>query len=179
MEELKKSDNHDAPTLFLRDNSNDKLFCYLEQVLKIDGNDYGLLTPVDTPVFLFRINDKDEIEHIEKVDKNDQILGTADVVLQEHNLTLLRSAILLTVSGELEEPCIDDLQEDSNNNEEGEKYQELINFYVNNQEYALAIPLDPFFLYGKIIDDGALYIEEEELDKLLPIFESELEKIYS
>tara|TARA_Y100001933_G_scaffold2069_1_gene1958 strand:- start:663 stop:1253 length:591 start_codon:yes stop_codon:yes gene_type:complete len=179
MEDLKKSDNYDAPTLYLKDSNNDQLFCYLEQILKIDGNDYGLLTPVDTPVFLFKINNNDEFEHIERIEKDDLILKTADAVLQEHDLTLLRSSILLTVSGDLEEPNIDDIEESNNIHDEDENYQELINFYVNNQEYALAIPLDPFFLYGKISNDGALYIEEDELDKLLPIFESELEKIYS
>ena len=179
MDDLKKSDNYDAPTLFLKDSNNDKLFCYLEQILRINGNEYGLLTPVDTPVFLFKINEKDEFEHIERIEKDDQILKTADAVLQEHDLTLLRSSILLTVSGNLEEPNIDDIEEDNNIHEDDENFQELINFYVNKQEYALAIPLDPFFLYGKILKDGALYIEEKELDKLLPLFESELEKIYS
>ena len=36
----------------------------------------------------------------------------ADVVLQEHDLTLVRSAVTLTVSGELDEPDPEDLEDE-------------------------------------------------------------------
>ena len=117
MEDLKNRDNHDAPTLLLKDSSNDELFCYLEQIVKVEGIEYALLTPVDTPVTLFKINEKDEPVLIEKIEKNEQILQNADAVLQEHDLSLVRSAVTLTVSGELEEPVYDDLEEDEVNND--------------------------------------------------------------
>ena len=99
MEDLKNRDNHDAPTLLLKDSCNDELFCYLEQIVKIEDTEYALLTPVDTPVTLFKINEKDEPVLIEKIEKNEQILQNADAVLQEHDLSLVRSAVTLTVSG--------------------------------------------------------------------------------
>ena len=37
MEDSKTRDNHDAPTLLLKDSSNDELFCYLEQIVKVEG----------------------------------------------------------------------------------------------------------------------------------------------
>ena len=176
MEETKKQNNYDAPTILLKDSSNDELFCYLEQIVNIQGSEYALLTPVDTPVTLFKINEKDEPELIEKIEKNEQLLKNADAVLQEHDLSLVRSAVTLTVSGELEEPGNDDLEEDDLNNDESETYELLVNFNVLNDEYGLYVPLDPFFIVGRIVEDGARLIEDEEFDRIQPLIESELEK---
>ena len=43
----------DAPTVVVRDSSGRQLLCFLEQLIPLDGHDYVLLTPVDTPVCLF------------------------------------------------------------------------------------------------------------------------------
>ena len=112
MKEPNSNDNCDAQTLLLNDSNGNELFCYLEQLVNVEGQEYALLTPVDTPVGLFKINEKDEPELIEKIDKNDQILKNAESVHQEHDLRLIRSAVTLTVSGELEEPIYDELEED-------------------------------------------------------------------
>ena len=176
MEDSKNRENHDAPTLLLKDSSNDELFCYLEQIVKVEGTEYALLTPVDTPVTLFKINEKDEPLLIEKIEKNEQILQNADAVLQEHDLSLVRSAVTLTVSGELEEPVYDELEEDEVNNDESETYELLVNFNVLDDEYGLYVPLDPFFIVGKIVNNGAILIEDEEFDRVQPLIESELEK---
>ena len=176
MEDSKNRENHDAPTLLLKDSSNDELFCYLEQIVKVEGTEYALLTPVDTPVTLFKINEKDEPVLIEKIEKNEQILKNADAVLQEHDLSLVRSAVTLTVSGELEEPIYDDLEEDEANKDESETYELLVNFNVLNDEYGLYVPLDPFFIVAKIVENGAILVEDEEFDRVQPLIESELEK---
>ena len=176
MEDLKNRDNHDAPTVLLKDSSNDELFCYLEQIVKVEGTEYALLTPVDTPVTLFKINERNEPVLIEKIEKNEQILQNADAVLQEHDLSLVRSAVTLTVSGELEEPVYDDLEEEEVNKDESETYELLVNFNVLNDEYGLYVPLDPFFIVGKIVNDVAILIEDEEFDRVQPLIESELEK---
>ena len=176
MEDSKNRENYDAPTLLLKDSSNDELFCYLEQIVKVEGTEYALLTPVDTPVTLFKINEKDEPILIEKIEKNEQILQNADAVLQEHDLSLVRSAVTLTVSGELEEPVYDDLEEDEVNKDESETYELLVNFNVLNDEYGLYVPLDPFFIVAKIVENGAILVEDEEFDRVQPLIESELEK---
>ena len=176
MEDSKNRDNYDAPTLLLKDSSNDELFCYLEQIVKVEGTEYALLTPVDTPVTLFKINEKDEPILIEKIEKNEKILQNADAVLQEHDLSLVRSAVTLTVSGELEEPVYDDLEEDEVNKDESETYELLVNFNVLNDEYGLYVPLDPFFIVAKIVTNGAILVEDEEFDRVQPLIESELEK---
>ena len=56
MEESNSKDNYEAKTLILNDSNDNELFCYLEQLVNIEGKEYALLTPVDTPVSLFKIN---------------------------------------------------------------------------------------------------------------------------
>ena len=175
MEESNSKDNYEAKTLILNDSNDNELFCYLEKLVNIEGEDYALLTPVDTPVSLFKINEKDEPELIEKIEKNEQILKNADAVLQEHDLRLIRSAVTLTVSGELEEPIYDELEED-NLEEDSETYELLVNFNVLEEEYGLYIPLDPFFIVGKLKDKGAILLEDDDFDRIQPLIESELEK---
>ncbi len=175
MEGPNSKDNYEAKTLILNDLNGNELFCYLEQLVNIEGEEYALLTPVDTPVSLFKINDKDEPELIEKIEKNEQILKNADAVLQEHDLRLIRSAVTLTVSGELEEPIYDELEED-HLEEDSETYELLVNFNVLEQEYGLYIPLDPFFIVGKLKDKGATLLEDDDFDRIQPLIESELEK---
>ena len=175
MQELNSNDNYEAQTIILNDSNGNELFCYLEQLVNIEGKEYALLTPVDTPVSLFRINDKDEPELIEKIEKNEQILKNADAVLQEHDLRLIRSAVTLTVSGELEEPIYDELEED-NLDDDSETYELLVNFNLLEQEYGLYIPLDPFFIVGKLQEKGALLVEDDEFDKIQPLIETELDK---
>jgi hypothetical protein len=50
----------DVPTLVVHDGHGRQLLCFLEQLIPLDGNDYALLTPVDTPVCLFRLRDDEE-----------------------------------------------------------------------------------------------------------------------
>lgn len=175
MQEPNSKENHEVKTLILNDSNGNELFCYLEQLVKVEGEEYALLTPVDTPVSLFKINEQDEPELIDKIEKNEQILKNAEAVLQEHDLILIRSAVTLTVSGELEEPVYDELEED-HLDDDSETYELLVNFNLQKQEYGLYIPLDPFFIVGKLKDNGAVLIEDDEFDKIQPLIELEIEK---
>ena len=175
MQEINSKNNFEVQTLILNDSSGNEIFCYLEQLVNINGEEFALLTPVDTPVSLIKINKNDEHELIDKLDKNEQILKNADAVLQEHDLKLVRSAVTLTVSGELEEPIYDELEEE-HLDDDSETYELLVNFNVLDEEYGLYIPLDPFFIVGKLNDKGALLIEDDEFDKIQPLIESEIEK---
>ena len=49
-------------------------------------------------------------------------------------------------------------------------------FKVEDEEYGLYIPLDPFFVVGEIKDGKAMVLEGEEFDKIQPIIEAELEQ---
>ena len=52
----------------------------------------------------------------------------------------------------------------------------LVSFRVEEKEYGLYIPLDPFFIVGKLKDGKATLVEGEEFDKIQPLIESELDE---
>ncbi|MEB3170314.1 MAG: DUF3727 domain-containing protein [Synechococcaceae cyanobacterium] len=176
----------DVPTVLVRDSAGRQLLCFLEQLIPVEGVDYGLLTPVDTPVCLVRIgDDEEEDEVIEELDAAEEILRVADVVLQEHDLTLVRSAATLTVSGELEEhdpeELEDDLEDDldaEEDEEDGETdlYEMLIQFRAGDQEYGLYIPLDPFFVVARLQGGEGVLVEGEEFERIQPRIEQELDE---
>ncbi len=157
--------NDEVPTLLVKDSQGSDLLCFLEQVVPLEGNEYALLTPVDTPVSLFQLIDDQDPKLIETIEKNEPILEVADVVLQEHDLRLVRSAITLTVSGELDEPEPEEIEEEDID-DESETYELLVNFRVDNNEYGLYIPLDPFFIVGKLEEGEIKLVEGEEFDKI-------------
>ena len=167
--------NDEVPTLLVKDSQGSDLLCFLEQVVPLEGNEYALLTPVDTPVSLFQLIDDQDPKLIETIEKNEPILEVADVVLQEHDLKLVRSAITLTVSGELDEPEPEEIEEEDID-DESETYELLVNFRVDNNEYGLYIPLDPFFIVGKLEDGEVKLVEGEEFDKIQSGIEAELEE---
>ena len=168
----------DAPTVVVRDSSGRQLLCFLEQLIPLDGHDYVLLTPVDTPVCLFQLtDDEEEPKLIDTVDATEPILSIADVVLQEHDLTLVRSAVTLTVSGELEEPDPDDFDDDDESDpEDSETYDLLVSFVVDEQDYGLYIPLDPFFVVARMEGSDAVLVEGEEFERVQPRIEAELDE---
>jgi hypothetical protein len=166
----------DVPTVLVRDGHGRQLLCFLEQLIPLDGHDYALLTPVDTPVCLFRLRDDEDPELIETLEASEPILSVADVVLQEHDLTLVRSAVTLTVSGELEEPDPDDLDDDEDGDEESETYELLVSFLADEQEYGLYIPLDPFFVVARIEGGEGVLVEGEEFERVQPRIEAELDE---
>ncbi len=167
--------NGEVPTLLIRDSNGSALLCFLEQLIPINQTEYALLTPVDTPVSLFLLKEEGDPELIETISSSEPILAVADVVLQEHDLTLVRSAVTLTVTGELEEPEPEELSDDDYE-DESETYELLVSFRVEEKEYGLYIPLDPFFIVGKLKDGKATLVEGEEFDNIQPLIESELDE---
>ena len=169
----------DVPTVLVRDQQGRQLLCFLEQLIPLDGHDYVLLTPVDTPVCLVRIapDDDSDDEVVEELDGAESILSVAEVVLQEHDLTLVRSAVTLTVSGDLEEPDPEELEEeleDEDEDDETDLYEMLIQFRADGQEYGLYIPLDPFFVVARMDGGEAVLVEDEEFERVQPRIEAEL-----
>jgi hypothetical protein len=175
----------EVPTVLVRDGEGRQLLCFLEQLIPLDGNDYALLTPVDTPVCLVKIaadEDSDD-EVIDELDGAEPILSVAEVVLQEHDLTLVRSAVTLTVSGELEEPDPEELEEEiaeelaeEEEDDESDLYEMLIQFRAEGQEYGLFIPLDPFFVVARMQNGEGILVEGEEFERVQPRIEAELDE---
>ncbi len=165
----------EVPTVLVNDSNGADLLCYLEQIVPLQQKEYALLTPVDTPVSLFKLKDNDDPELIDTIGSSEPILAVAEVVLQEHDLSLVRSAVTLTVTGELEEPDPEELEEDSID-DDSETYELLVSFKVEDNEYGLYIPLDPFFIVAEFNDGQATLVEGEEFYKIQPLIEAELEE---
>lgn len=175
----------DVPTVLVRDSHGRQLLCFLEQLIPLEGHDYVLLTPVDTPVCLVKIAAEDsdlEDEVIDQLDADESILANAEVVLQDLDLTLVRSAVTLTVSGDLEEPEADDLEEDldeeleADEDDDTDLYEMLIQFRADEQDYGLFIPLDPFFVVARMDGGEAVLVEDEEFRRVQPMIEKELDE---
>ena len=167
--------NDEVPTLLIKDSQGSDLLCFLEQVVPLEGHEYALLTPVDTPVSLFQLIDDQDPKLIETIQKNEPILEVADIVLQEHDLRLVRSAITLTVSGELDAPEPEEIEEEDID-DESETYELLVNFRVDENEYGLYIPLDPFFIVGKLENGEVKLVEGEEFEKIQSGIEAQIEE---
>jgi uncharacterized protein YrzB (UPF0473 family) len=171
----------------LTDEKGRSLSCTIEYSIEIEEQDYVLLLPVDTPVEIFTWHDDEEDDDdaavfVEDDEEIDTIFDTAKVVLEEQNLKLQRTAVTLTVSGEL--PEFEDEEEliDTDDNHNGESdYEELMllaRFYHEEQEYAVYTPLDPFFLLARMKSNGKAELlsdeERERIEPLLPMLEDQL-----
>ena len=167
----------EVPTVVVKDDQGRELLCFLEQLIPLDGQDYALLTPVDTPVCLFRLSNDEEPELMDPTNASEPVLSTAEVVLQEHELNLVRSAVTLTVAGELDEPDPEDLdlEGEEDDEEEAETYELLVSFLVAEQEYGLYIPLDPFFVVARLENGNAHLVEGDEFERVQPRIEAELD----
>ena len=166
----------------LTDEVGRSLTCNIEYSMNLEGQEYALLLPIDSPVeiFTWQGDDTDEAAiPVEDETEIDKIFDTARVVLQEQNLTLRRTAVTLTVVGELPEFPEDEMASDTDPDEESE-FEELMwltSFYHEEQEYAIYTPLDPFFILARMNDDGKpeLLSEEEfqRLEPMLPMLEDQ------
>lgn len=180
----------DMPTLMVRDSQGRQLLCFLEQLIPLDGQDYALLSPVDTAVALVRLPADEEEEPEEIIDwlERAPILEVAEAVLQEHNLTLVRSAATLTVTGDFEdsdpeedEDIEEQIEEGEDIDEEaedaGDLFESLLDrpFFVGEEQYDLFVPLDPFFVVASLDGQDARLVEGEEFERIQPRIEAELE----
>ncbi|PSB14324.1 DUF3727 domain-containing protein [filamentous cyanobacterium Phorm 46] len=166
----------------LTDEFGRSLTCNIEYSMDLEGQEYALLLPIDSPVEIFTWHGDETDEAaipVEDETEIDKIFDTARVVLQEQNLTLRRTAVTLTVVGELPEFPAEDIMPDADPDEESE-FEELMwltSFYYKEQEYAIYTPLDPFFILARMNDDGKpeLLSEEEfqRLEPMLPMLEDQ------
>lgn len=178
-------DNDNAPTgsITLTDERGRSLECYVEHSLSVDGQEYVLLLPVDSPIEIFAWEGEDEEEEAVLVEFDDavidEIFGTAQAVLAEQNLVLKQTAYALTVAGDLppvEESELFTLEiEEEEADLEPEQLQLLANFYHDDQEYAIYTPLDPLLFFAKITKSGQpVLLSPEEFRKVQPLLEEQL-----
>jgi len=166
----------------LTDDAGRHLSCYIEHSLVVDGSQYLLLLPVDSPVEIVVWDEDEEDEDeadatlLEDDEEIDLIFSDAQAVLAEQNLTLKRTAYTLTVAGELppveEEDILTIEVEEDNLESEPEQFQLLASFYNEEQEYGIYTPLDPLLFFARRNQEGnAVLLSPEEFKIVQPLLE--------
>ncbi len=170
----------DVEVVTLKDATGRTINCTVEHAIELDGEEYVLLLPLDAPVEIFSWQEAGEDEEAIPVEDDaeiDRLFPVAKAVLEEHNLTLKRSAVTLTVEGDLPDYMEEDFLEEESAEEE-EELQFLASFYSEEQEYGVYAPLDPFFILARLDEhNNPQLLSPEELEKLeplLPMIEDEL-----
>jgi hypothetical protein len=164
--------------LTLTDEQNRTLDCYIEHTLNVDGQEYVLLLPVDSPIEIFAWRadgDEEEAILVEDDDIIEEIFSNAEAVLQELNLVLKNTAYALTVAGELpeeDESKLFTLEIEDEENGSEEQLLEIASFYHNQQEYAIYTPLDPLLFFARIKKNGEPeLLSPEEFRRFQPLLE--------
>lgn len=177
----KENGNFPLKSVTIEDEFGRSLDCYIEHSFELNEQNYVLLLPVDAPVEIFSWPEDEEEEplSLEDPDEIDAIFETAKAVLEEQNLTLKRTAVTLTVSGDLPD-LIEDDEEEVDQGEGYEELQLLASFYNEEQEYAIYTPLDPFFILGRLNEAGQPQLLDDrelaQLEPMLPSLEAMLEE---
>jgi Protein of unknown function (DUF3727)/Protein of unknown function (DUF1292) len=169
----------DSETIILKDEAGRAIACSVERFLEVEEQEYALLVPLDAPVEIFAWqgeNDDDE-EAVPVSDENeiDLLFPIAKAVLEEQNLTLKRTAVVLTVEGNLPDLSDDDDYAEvasDDGDEELEELQYLASFYFEEREFAVYAPLDPCFILVRMNEQNEpQLLSPEELEKLEPMLE--------
>jgi uncharacterized protein YrzB (UPF0473 family) len=168
----------------LNDEVGRSLPCSVERYFEIDRDTYVLLLPVDTPIEIFawsegEDDDSDEdvaeVVPIEEDAEINEIFADASAVLAEQNLSLKRSAFVLSVSGEIPPLIPDDIipiEVSDEPDDEPEEYQILATFYHEEQEYAICTPVDPLLFFGRQNPRGEVtLLSPEEAESLEPMLQ--------
>jgi hypothetical protein len=180
------------PTVSLKDEDGRSLLCHIENSMKVQGKEYVLLLPVDTPIEIFawaddEESDDEEGEMLVDIDEAelDDVFATARAVLAEQDLILNRTALTLTASGDIPEVEEDDIIaldiEDPDGKFNMEQFQQLAAFFFEEQEYVLCTPLDPLLFFARVTATGEPeLLSPEEFQELVEqdefkAFQSQLE----
>ena len=179
-------------TVMATDAAGRVLHCVVEQSLRIHDQNYGILSPVDTPAYLCRWTDDDASEEPQFIDDPYQypkVLDELDVILRDEDLLLVRSAGLLTVAGDLSNVAMDMEMDDDLLNDEDldngvmgaeEDEEDLDTYFVlastshGGAEFGLYGSLDPCFLVARLGQDTAELLPPEALAELQPLLEEAL-----
>jgi hypothetical protein len=168
-------------SITLTDAAGRSLNCYVEHSLEVEGSEYLLLLPVDSPVEIVVWDDEEDEDLadatlLEDDEEIDLVFSDAQAVLAEQNLTLKRTAFTLTVAGELPSVNEDDILtieiEEDDVELEPEQFQLLASFYHEEQEYGIYTPLDPLLFFAQRNEAGEPeLLSPEEFKKVQPLLE--------
>ena len=189
-----KNGRSEEPSVIVTDEQGRSLKCNIvKSAIELEDQEYLLLLPVDNPVEILTWPTGEEDDEnaipVESEEEIDLIFDLAKVVLAEQNLTLKRTAVTLTVAGELpdfleeEEEELSNVDLDSSEGEpsEDEEYEELwrlATFYQEEQEYGIYALVDPFYILARMDENGEVKLlspqEYQQIEPLIPLIEDKL-----
>lgn len=172
MDSLRDEGNTAVATVMATDAAGRMLHCVVEQSIRIQCQDYGLLSPVDTPAHFCRwsADPTANPEWIADPHQYPQVLDALDMVLQDEGLVLVRSAGLLTVAGDLDD---DDPDGDAEDNDL-DTYVLLASVCHGGTDFGLYGSLEPCFLLARLGPGAAELLAPDALAKLQPLVEEAL-----
>ncbi|MXW12757.1 MAG: DUF3727 domain-containing protein [Synechococcus sp. SB0668_bin_13] len=161
-------------TVMATDAAGRMLHCFVEQSLRIQDQDYGLLSPVDTPAHLCRwpADPTADPELIADPHRYPQVLDELDTALQEQELCLVRSAGLLTVAGDLEDAHGEG--DDLSGDDDPDTCVLLASVCHGGTDFDLYGSLDPCFLLARLGAGTAELLAPDVLAQLQPLVEEAL-----
>lgn len=175
----------EGDTITLTDEAGRSLLCQVEMAVEWNDASYALLSPADYPVDIFAADSEQDEEMLVPLEESEvgDVFATAEAVLAEQNLKLQRSALSLTVAGDL--PDVDEDQllalelEDAGELDEPDEYQLLATFYHDEQEYAIYTPIETVLFVVRLgEDDQPELLSPEEFKalqpQLQPLFEEQM-----
>ncbi|NJN76335.1 MAG: DUF3727 domain-containing protein, partial [Synechococcaceae cyanobacterium RL_1_2] len=90
---MSQSPDYYEEVVTLDDNQGRSLDCYIENSIKMDGDVFCLLLPIDTPIMIIATgDDPDVVEIVDDEELIQTIFPDARAVLAEQDLTLLETA---------------------------------------------------------------------------------------
>lgn len=107
----------------------------------------------------------------------DAVFDTARAILEEQNLTLKRTALTLTVAGELPDLDEDDiLTVEVETDEDIEEYQPLgSSFFCSTREYSVYTPLSPTLYVARLVPgQEPELLSPQDFQHLQPLLEQHL-----
>ena len=173
------------PSIVLRDETGRSLTCHIERSLEVNNHEYLLLMPIDAPIeiFAWQTEEGEDEELLMDVEDSDidPIFPTAKAVLAEQNLTLYRTALTLTASGDLPEATEDDCftlelaDVEEGSDLEAEEFQVLATFFYKDEEYTVCTPLEPLLFFAHKNSSGEPeLVSPEEFQKIRAQLEDQL-----
>jgi uncharacterized protein YrzB (UPF0473 family) len=172
-----------SEALVLTDEKGRTLDCELLQQIPLESKVYGLVMPNLTPVRVMAWSD-DEEPTLEDLDDEEvvRVFPNARAVLAEQDLSLLDSAYVLVVEGDIPTPDEEDEEDEEDSiyticEEEGEEeeYQLLASFLEDEREFAVFTPLEPVILFVELDEakgsKTARLLTPKETEELMPVFE--------
>lgn len=182
---FRQNERSHANLTSIDDDLGRSLPCYIEHTFEIDEQTYGLLLPVHVPVDIVVWQITEDGEHEEPVLASDEDIDTvfelARETLAKRDLLLQRTALVLTLVGEIPELEAAEAEAAGSdvNPQEVEELVFLDSFYDGESEFSVCVPLDPMLIvvrFDRQTRQPQLLSAEEfqQLEPMLPSLESSL-----